>query len=144
LGIGRLCRQLGEGTGSKEANRHHAFSLLADTIAYDKKEALTILDLGAGYGALTKFLLDRFPKATAICHDGSEEMAKLGRQRMKEFDGRFAYVIADFSRHGWSRLMPGPFGAVVSSIALHNVGSPTSSAGSTRMPISCYGPAAAS
>ena len=39
--------------------------------------------MGAGYGALTKFLLERFPNATAICQDGSEEMAKLGRERMK-------------------------------------------------------------
>jgi SAM-dependent methyltransferase len=113
-----------KGQDPKEANRHHAFSLLADTIPYDKQQALTILDLGAGYGALTKFLLKRFSNATAICHDGSEEMAKLGRERMQNLKGRFTYVIADFSRRGWSKLMPGPFEAVVSSIAIHNVGSP--------------------
>jgi ubiquinone/menaquinone biosynthesis C-methylase UbiE len=113
-----------KGQDPKEVNRRNAFSLLADTIPFEKSATIKILDLGAGYGALTKFLLERFPKATAICHDGSEEMAKLGRERMKEFHGRFAYVIADFSRHGWSRLMPGPFEAVVSSIAIHNVGSP--------------------
>ena len=82
--------------------------MLADTIPYEKQQPITILDLGAGYGALTKFLLERFPQATAICQDGSEEMAKLGRERMKEFAGRFEYVVADFSRHGWSKLMPGP------------------------------------
>lgn len=97
---------------------------MADTIPYDKQQAITILDLGAGYGALTKFLLERFPNAAAVCQDGSEEMAKLGRERMKDLDGRFAYVIADFSRHGWSKLMTGPFEAVVSSIAIHNVNSP--------------------
>ena len=113
-----------KGQDPKEANRRHAFSLMADTIPYDKAQAITILDLGAGYGALTKFLLERFPNAKAVCQDGSEEMAKLGRERMKEFDGRFAYVIADFSRHGWSKLMPGPFEAVVSSIAIHNVNRP--------------------
>jgi SAM-dependent methyltransferase len=80
--------------------------------------------LGAGYGALTHFLLRYFPKATVVCQDGSEEMAKLGRERMKEFERRFAYVIADFSRHGWSKLTPGPFEAIVSSIAIHNVNSP--------------------
>jgi SAM-dependent methyltransferase len=108
----------------KEANRQKAFGLLADTIPYDKPQAITILDLGAGYGALTRFLLERFPQARAVCQDGSEEMAKLGRERMKDFNGRFAYVIADFSRHGWSKLVPGPFEAIVSSIAIHNVNSP--------------------
>jgi SAM-dependent methyltransferase len=113
-----------KGQDPKEANRQEAFRVLAEAIPYDKQQAITILDLGAGYGALTKFLLERFPNAHAVCQDGSEEMAALGRERMKEFDGRFAYVIADFSRHGWSKLAPGPFEAIVSSIAIHNVNRP--------------------
>jgi SAM-dependent methyltransferase len=113
-----------KGQDQKEANRQQAFDVLADTIPYGKTRAIRILDLGAGYGALTKFLLERFSNVTAVCQDGSEEMAKLGRERMKDFAGRFAYVICDFSRHGWSKLMPGPFEAIVSSIAIHNVGSP--------------------
>ena len=113
-----------KGQDQKEANRQKAVDLIADTIPYAREHAITILDLGAGYGALTKFLLERFPNATAVCQDGSEEMAKLGRERMEGFKGRFAYVLADFSRHGWSKLMPGPFEAIVSSIAIHNVNSP--------------------
>jgi SAM-dependent methyltransferase len=112
------------GQDRKEANRARTFQLLADTIPFDKQQVITILDLGAGYGALTKFLLEQFPNATAICQDGSEEMAKLGSERMKNLRGRFEYVICDFSRHGWSKLVPGPFEAIVSSIAIHNVGSP--------------------
>ncbi|MGH7795524.1 MAG: class I SAM-dependent methyltransferase [Candidatus Binatia bacterium] len=113
-----------KGQDQKEANRQKAFDLIANTIPYGKEQAITILDLGAGYGALTKFLLERFPIATAICQDGSAEMAKLGHERMQDFKDRFAYVLADFSRHGWSKLMPGPFEAIVSSIAIHNVNSP--------------------
>lgn len=113
-----------KGQDPKEANRRHAFGLMADAIPYGKTEPITILDLGAGYGALTKFLLERFPNARAVCQDGSEEMAKLGGERLSEHEGRFAYVIADFSRHGWSKLIPGPFAAIVSSIAIHNVNSP--------------------
>ncbi len=113
-----------KGQDSKEAHRQTAFHILASAIPYDKGQPIKILDLGAGYGALTRFLLERFPNATAVCQDGSEEMAKLGRERMKDFSGRFDYVICDFSRHGWSKLVGGPFEAVVSSIAIHNVGSP--------------------
>ena len=68
-----------KGQDQKEANREKAFSMMADIIPYKKDQAITILDLGAGYGALSKFLLERFPKAKAVCQDGSEEMAKLGR-----------------------------------------------------------------
>ena len=112
------------GQDRKESHRRQAFTLLANTIPYDKTAAIKLLDLGAGYGALTKFLLERFPNATAVCQDGSEEMAKLGRERLEEFAGQFEYRICDFSRHGWAKLMPGPFGAIVSSIAIHNVNSP--------------------
>ena len=113
-----------KGQDPKEANRAKAFQLLADTIPFEKSLPIRILDLGAGYGALTKFLLERFPNATAICQDGSEEMAKLGRERMKNLAGRFEYVLCDFGKHGWSKSLPGPFEAVVSSIAIHNVNSP--------------------
>jgi SAM-dependent methyltransferase len=112
------------GQDPKEADRRDAFGVLADTIPYDKAQSIRILDLGAGYGALTQFLLERFPNATAICQDGSQEMAKLSSERMQHLTGRFEYVFCDFSRHGWSKVIPGTFDAVVSSIAIHNVRSP--------------------
>ena len=112
-----------KGQDPKETSRTAAFQIIADKIPYEKNLPIKILDLGAGYGALTKFLLERFPQATAICQDGSAEMAKLGRERMKDLAGRFEYALCDFSKHGWSKSMPGPFEAVVSSIAIHNVGS---------------------
>ena len=51
-------------------------------------------------------------------------MAKLGRERMQPFKGRFQYVVCDFSKPGWSRKIKGSFDAVVSSIAIHNVRAP--------------------
>ena len=53
-----------KGQDPKEASRQHVFSLIAHTIPCDKAQAITILDLGAGYGALTKFLLQVFPMPT--------------------------------------------------------------------------------
>ena len=112
------------GQDPKEKDRQEPFNVLADTIPFDKRQAIRILDLGAGYGALTQFLLGRFPNATAVCQDGSQEMAKLGAKRMKNLSGRFEYVICDFSKEGWSKKIKGPFEAVVSSIAIHNVREP--------------------
>jgi SAM-dependent methyltransferase len=105
----------------KEVEREEPFRLMARTIPYPKKAQIRILDLGAGYGALTQFLLNHFSKATAVCQDGSEEMAKLGGKRMDYLKGRFSYVLCDFSKQGWSQLLKEPFEAVVSSIAIHNV-----------------------
>jgi len=106
---------------AKEKDRAEQFRLMAETIPYHHEHPIKILDVGAGYGALTQFLLSRFPKAIAVCQDGSEEMAKLGEERMSDIKGRFVYAICDFSNQGWTRRLNGPFEAVVSSIAIHNV-----------------------
>ncbi|HEY7218465.1 MAG TPA: methyltransferase domain-containing protein [Candidatus Binatia bacterium] len=113
-----------KGQDPKEKDRQEPFRVLADTIPFDKKQAIRILDLGAGYGALTQFLLGRFSNATAVCQDGSKEMAKLGAERLKKAAGRFEYVLCDFAKEGWSQKITGPFEAVVSSIAIHNVREP--------------------
>src|SRR4051812_10775892 len=113
-----------QGQDPKEKNRQEAFGVLANTIPYDKEHPIRILDLGAGYGALTKFLLEAYPNATAVCQDGSNEMARLGGERMKNLDGRFAYAICDFSQPNWTEAINGTFDAVVSSIAIHNVRDP--------------------
>jgi len=110
-----------ERQATREAGRQRAFRVLAETIPYDSKAAIKFLDLGAGYGGLTQFLLRHFPNSTAVCQDGSEAMAKLGHERMKDFQRRFSYVVCDFSKPGWSLKLKGQFDAVVSSIAIHNV-----------------------
>jgi SAM-dependent methyltransferase len=105
----------------RETERREVFQLIARTLPYEPQAAIRILDLGAGYGALSRFLLDYFPRASAVCQDGSAAMARLGRRRMAHFKGRFKYALGDFGKPGWSRKLPGPFEAVVSSIAIHNV-----------------------
>jgi ubiquinone/menaquinone biosynthesis C-methylase UbiE len=117
-------RTWAERQDEREFEREAIFRALATVLSSDPEAAIRFLDLGAGYGALTQFLLEHFPRATAVCQDGSPEMAKLGRRRMKPFERRFRYVLCDFSRPGWSRKIKGPFDAVVSSIAIHNVRSP--------------------
>jgi ubiquinone/menaquinone biosynthesis C-methylase UbiE len=116
--------QWAERQDEREADREAIFRLMAKIPRCEPDAPIKILDLGAGYGALAKFLLDHFPNATAVCQDGSEEMVKLGRKRMKEFKGRFKYVLCDFSKPGWSRKINDSFDCVVSSIAIHNVRSP--------------------
>jgi len=108
----------------RETERQEVFRLIAEILPYDREAPINILDLGAGYGALTQFLLAHFSNASAVCQDGSEEMAKLGRKRMEHLKGRFKYVLCDFSKPGWRRKINGPFEAVVSAIAVHNVRSP--------------------
>ncbi|MGE5215414.1 MAG: class I SAM-dependent methyltransferase [Chloroflexota bacterium] len=113
-----------QGQDRKEKYRLEPFRVLADTMPFSETESIKILDLGAGYGALTKFLLETFPRATALCQDGSREMVKLGGDRMKALAGRYDYAICDFSQSGWTKQINDEFDAIVSSIAIHNVRDP--------------------
>jgi ubiquinone/menaquinone biosynthesis C-methylase UbiE len=105
----------------REIGRQAPFRLMAKAIPYDKDYPIRILDVGAGYGALTQFLLNHFSKATAVCQDSSQEMIKLGLKRMEALKGRFSYVCCDFGKPGWGQIVKGPFEAAVSSIAIHNL-----------------------
>jgi len=104
-----------------ETLRARQFALLASLVPFDREAAFRFMDVGCGYGALSKFLLETFPRSTAVCHDGSAAMAKLGGERMKELAGRFEYVISDFSKKDWSQAAGGEFDVVVSCNAIHNV-----------------------
>ena len=103
-----------EGQDPKEAEREEPFRLMTEVIPYPKDAPITLLDLGSGPGALSKFLLGHFTKATVVCHDGSDEMIKLGQTRMAEIKDRVRHVQADFSHRGWSQKIDGSFEAVVS------------------------------
>ena len=104
-----------------ETLRARQFALLASLLPFEREAAFRFMDVGCGYGALSRFLLETFPKCTAVCHDGSAAMAKLGGERMKELEGRFEYVISDFSKKNWSQAADGEFDLVVSCNAIHNV-----------------------
>lgn len=101
--------------------RTRQFALMAELVPFGGEAAFRFMDVGCGYGALSRYLLETFPRATAVCHDGSAAMADLGGRRMKEFEGRFEYVISDFSKKDWSRVAEGEFDLVVSCNAIHNV-----------------------
>ena len=104
-----------------ETLRSRQFTLLAELIPFESEASFRFLDVGCGYGALSKFLLECFPNAKAVCHDGSEAMGKLGHERMTDLEGRFEYVISDFSKKNWSSVVSGEFDIVVSCNAIHNV-----------------------
>ena len=90
-----------------------------------KRLPIRILDVGAGYGALTQFLLSHFSKRHRrlpgrLRRDGRNSAGSV----WPHLTGRFDYVLCDFTRPGWTQKLTGPFEAVVSAIAIHNVGSP--------------------
>jgi tRNA (cmo5U34)-methyltransferase len=97
------------------------FQLLCDLLPFSTDAQVTILDVGAGYGPVSKFILDQFPNATCIAQDGSAPMLQHARQLMAGYSIRFIPFQSDLFDTAWVPSQFGPFDAVVSSFCLHNL-----------------------
>lgn len=101
--------------------RSEQLRLLVDLFVWPPEEPLTVLDLGAGFGALTEEILTRYPNSTVSCVDGSAEMMKLARERLAKYGERVRLHFADLATSSWQDGVRAPFHAVVSAIAIHHL-----------------------
>lgn len=78
-------------------------------------------DLGCGDGVLSRALLGRHPKASAVLVDFSAPMMEAARQKLSGPNVRF--VEADLASAQWAELVhdAGPFDAIVSGFAIHHL-----------------------
>jgi tRNA (cmo5U34)-methyltransferase len=106
---------------AEDRARAERFQLLCDLLPFPSDAAATILDVGTGYGPVSKFILDRYPQATCIGQDGSEPMLRRARQLMASYGRRFVAHRSDLFDADWLPKAFAPFDAVVSSGCLHNL-----------------------
>ena len=88
---------------------------------FPREAKLAVLDVGAGYGAVTEELLRVFPSAAVTLQDYSEPMLAAARQRLAAHAGQLRIVIADLTDPGWPKAVGGPFDLATSAIVLHNL-----------------------
>jgi tRNA (cmo5U34)-methyltransferase len=104
-----------------DSTRAQRFQLLCDLFPFSTDATVTILDVGAGYGPVSKFVLDQFTNATCIAQDGSEPMLQRARQIMASYGGRFQPYYSDLFAKDWLPQQFGPFDAAMSASCLHNL-----------------------
>ena len=109
---------------TRDAQRRPILQKVAGLIPHPTETAIHVLDVGAGYGALSEQVLKRFPNARLVCQDYSEPMFKHARERLAWGADRVSYAHGDLLAPEWVADLDGPFDAVVSVIAIHNVRSP--------------------
>ena len=90
-------------------------------LPFDPDESIRVLDIGAGYGALTRLVLDAFPHSTVVVHDYSEPMLRQARVYLSGASDAVTFVRGDLLDDDWKKDISGQFDAVVSTIAIHNV-----------------------
>jgi len=104
-----------------DSTRAQRFQLLCDLFPFPTDATVTILDVGAGYGPVSKFILDHCANATCIAQDGSTPMLQCARQIMASYGTRFQPYQSDLFDKAWLPQQYGPFDAAVSASCLHNL-----------------------
>ena len=108
-----------------QGDRLAGFERLADHIPHRREAPIRILDVGAGWGPLTLYLLEQFPAARATLFDYSGAMLDEARARLTAHADRAGYVVGDLNRPGaFATAVEAagrPFDAVVASCCFHNI-----------------------
>lgn len=102
-------------------DRREELGLLVALLPFEPHTPIEVLELGAGHGALTTMLLERFPRSRVVALDLSPVMIEEGQQRLRRFSQRVRFVQWDLERPDWPAEVEGPFDAVVSSLAIHHL-----------------------
>ena len=83
-----------------------------------------VVELGIGPGYLADHLLEKMPELQYYGVDFSTPMLDIARRRLKRYTSRVTYIQADLIKDDWWAKIPGPVNAIVSTWALHDLGSP--------------------
>jgi len=86
-----------------------------------REARLAVLDVGAGYGAVTEELLTLFPAAEVTLQDYSRLMLAEAQRRLASHGQQLRYVECDLADASWPDRVGGPFDLAVSAICLHNL-----------------------
>jgi tRNA (cmo5U34)-methyltransferase len=106
---------------AEDGGRAERFQLVCDLFPFPSDASVTILDVGAGYGPLSAFILERYPRATCVAQDGSAPMLARARRLVARYGERFTLHRSDLFAADWLPAKLGRFDAVVSSSCLHNL-----------------------
>src|ERR1051326_2952418 len=88
---------------------------------FPRDARLAVIDVGAGYGAVTEELLGLFPAAEVTLQDYSEPMLAEAPLRLAAHAARLRTVMCDLTDPEWPAAVGGPFDLAVSAIVLHNL-----------------------
>ena len=92
-----------------------------DLIPAEPGDRFQVVELAPGAGWLSAAILDRFPGASVLALDGSEEMLAETARTLEPFPGRWETRIFQLLDTDWRAQLPGDLRAIVSSLAIHHL-----------------------
>jgi cyclopropane fatty-acyl-phospholipid synthase-like methyltransferase len=109
---------------TRDEERRPVLRQLARLLELPRDRPVRVLDVGGGYGMLSGEVLGEWPDATIVLHDFSRPMFEHAEQRLAGFADRLSFHPGDLRDPSWTQGLAGPFDAVVSALAIHNVRDP--------------------
>lgn len=88
----------------------------ATALAVTKNDSPTVLDLGAGTGLLSSFILQKYPKSKLTLIDLSEGMLEIAKTRFS-VHSNIKYFASDYTQFEYSE----KFDLVISSLSIHHL-----------------------
>ena len=85
-------------------------------IAEAIKEKPNILDVGAGTGLFSSFMLRKFPEAKLTLIDISEKMLEVAKQRFKYYRD-FKYIVDDYYHYDYTE----KYDMIISALSIHHL-----------------------
>ncbi|TNF98630.1 MAG: class I SAM-dependent methyltransferase [Gammaproteobacteria bacterium] len=84
-----------------------------------------VVELGIGPGYLANHILAAMPAIKYCGIDFSDPMLEIASSRLKPYSSRITYAKADLVQDDWENTVAKPINAIVSTWALHDLGSQT-------------------
>ena len=107
---------------ARDPERRPRLQSMIEAAPFARDTQLEVLDVGAGYGAVTEEVLKVFPAARVTLQDYSQPMLAAAQRRLAGHAAQLRYVTSDLTDPAWPSAVGGPFDLAVSAIALHNLG----------------------
>lgn len=92
------------------------FYAIAASVAKTKTEQPSVLDIGAGTGLLSAYVLEKNPFAELTLIDISENMIEQAKKRLKD-NPSVTYIVGDYSQYPFAE----KYDLVVSSLSIHHL-----------------------
>ena len=98
------------------------FAAMTRLLAVACPPAPIVLELGTGPGYFAEALLEALPAASYVGLDFSQPMLDLAALRLQPHRSRTTLLQLDLLQEHWADRVQGPFAAIVSTWALHDLG----------------------
>lgn len=89
---------------------------IATTLAVLENDTPSVLDLGAGTGLMSSFILQKYPKLKLTLIDLSDGMLEIARARFSNHSN-IKYIASDYTEFDYSE----PYDLVISSLSIHHM-----------------------